>query len=94
MTNHGYSICPYLMGHGIDRRIHEPPHVLNYHHPRFAPPLTEWLVITIEPIIAAGNGAVRQAGDGWTLKTRDGSNTAHTEHTIVRTAGEPIILTA
>lgn len=94
VTGHGYSICPELMGHGIGRRIHEPPHVLNYHHPRFAQPLTEGLVITIEPIIAAGNGAVRDTGDGWTLETRDGTNVAHTEHTIVVTAGAPIILTA
>ena len=94
VTKHGYSVCPDLMGHGIGRRIHEPPHVLNYHHPRFGQPLTEGLVITIEPIIAAGNGAVRDAGDGWTLKTRDGSCAAHSEHTIVVTAGGLIILTA
>jgi methionyl aminopeptidase len=51
-------------------------------------------VITIEPIIAAGAGEVRDAGDGWTFKTRDGSFAAHTEHTIVITSGAPIILTA
>jgi methionyl aminopeptidase len=81
------------MGHGIGRRIHEPPNVLNYYHPRFGLPLTEGLVITIEPIIAAGKGAVRDAGDGWTLKTRDGSCSAHSEHTIVVTGGDPIVIT-
>jgi methionyl aminopeptidase len=93
VNKHGYAVCTDLMGHGIGRRIHEEPHVLNYHHPRFGQPLTKGLVITIEPIIAAGKGAVREAGDGWTLETRDGSYAAHTEHTIVITDGTPIILT-
>jgi methionyl aminopeptidase len=52
------------------------------------------LVITIEPIIAAGGGAVRMADDGWTIKTTDGSYAAHSEHTIVITAGAPLVLTA
>jgi methionyl aminopeptidase len=94
VTRHGYSICRDLMGHGIGRRIHEPPNIPNYHNPRFSQPLTAGLVITIEPIIAAGNGSVRDAGDGWTLKTRDGSYAAHSEHTIVITDGAPIILTS
>jgi methionyl aminopeptidase len=91
VTNHGYSVCRELMGHGIGRRIHEPPNVLNYHHPWFSQPLTARLVI---PIITAGKGSVRDAGDGWTLKTRDGSFAAHAEHTIVITDGPPIILTS
>ena len=94
VTRHGYSVCRDLSGHGIGRRIHEPPNVLNYHHQRFRQPLTVGLVITIEPIIAAGKGSVRDAGDGWTLKTRDGSYAAHSEHTIVITDSAPIILTA
>ena len=94
MTKHGYQVCPELMGHGIGRHIHEQPNVLNYYHPRFAEPLTAGLVITIEPIIAAGKGAVRDAGDGWTLRTRDGSYAAHSECTIVITDNRPIILTA
>jgi methionyl aminopeptidase len=94
VTKHGYSVCADLVGHGIGRRIHEPPDVLNFHHPSFDQPLTAGLVITIEPIISAGNGSVDDAGDGWTLKTRDGSCSAHTEHTIVITDGAPIVLTA
>jgi methionyl aminopeptidase len=94
VKGHGYSVCHDLMGHGIGRRIHEPPNVPNYHHPRFTQPLTAGLVITIEPIIAAGAGEVRDAGDGWTYKTRDGSYAAHSEHTIVITGGDPIVLTA
>jgi len=94
VTGQGFAVCHNLMGHGIGRRIHEPPNVPNYHHPRLGQPLTAGLVITIEPIIAAGAGEVRDAGDGWTLRTSDGSYAAHTEHTIVITSGAPIILTA
>jgi methionyl aminopeptidase len=94
VTGEGYSVCMELAGHGIGRQIHEDPDVLNFHHPDFDQPLTAGLVITIEPIIAAGDGTVDQAADGWTLKTRDGSWSAHTEHTIVITDGAPIVLTA
>jgi methionyl aminopeptidase len=90
----GYSVCADLTGHGIGRRIHEHPTVPNYDAPGFDQPLTDGLVITIEPIIAAGSGAVRQAGDGWTIKTQDGSYAAHSEHTIVVTTGAPLVLTA
>jgi methionyl aminopeptidase len=90
----GYSVCADLMGHGIGRRIHEPPNIPNYDAAGCDQPLTEGLVITIEPIIAAGRGQVREAGDGWTIKTRDATRSAHSEHTIVITTGAPLILTA
>ena len=94
VSSYGYSVCRDLTGHGIGRRIHEEPNVPSFYHPRFDQPLTEGLVITIEPIIAEGRGEVSEAGDGWTLKTRDGSCAAHFEHTVVITNGTPIILTA
>ena len=56
--------------------------------------LTEGLVITIEPIITAGTGNVMLDKDGWTYHTADGSLSAHYEHTIVITRGEPVLLTA
>jgi len=56
--------------------------------------LTEGLVITIEPIIAAGTGDISLDNDGWTYRTADGSLSAHYEHTIVITRGEPVLLTA
>lgn len=93
VTGHGYSVCMDLMGHGIGRRIHERPDIPNFDAPGFDQPLTEGLVITIEPIIAAGNGTVHQVGDGWTIKTSDGSYVSHSEHTIVVTTGAPLILT-
>jgi methionyl aminopeptidase len=90
----GYSVCTDLMGHSIGRRIHESPNIPNYDAIGFEQPLTDGLVITIEPIIAAGRGAVAEGSDGWTIKTQDGSFAAHAEHTVVITRGAPVILTA
>jgi methionyl aminopeptidase len=90
----GNSVCAELLGHGIGRQIHEPPNVPAVYVPWLSQPLTEGLVLTIEPIISAGSGAVREAGDGWTMRTSDGTLSAHAEHTMVITAGKPIVLTA
>jgi methionyl aminopeptidase len=90
----GFHVIPELCGHGIGRSIHEPPSVPNYAEPTARAMLTEGLVLTIEPIIAAGTGAVNLGADGWTIRTADGSRSAHHEHTIVITKGEPILLTA
>jgi methionyl aminopeptidase len=90
----GFSVCADLIGHGIGRKIHEPPDVPSYFDPELTQPLTDGLVLTVEPIIAAGNGRVRSSGDGWTVRTADGSDSAHFEHTIVVREGAPIILTA
>jgi methionyl aminopeptidase len=89
----GYAVCADLMGHSIGRRIHELPNIPNYDAAGFDQALTDGLVITIEPIIAAGRGTIQEAGDGWTITTQDGSYAAHAEHTIVITAGAPLILT-
>jgi methionyl aminopeptidase len=56
--------------------------------------LTEGLVLTVEPIVSAGSGAVRGADDGWTVRTADAALSAHAEHTVVIRRGEPLILTA
>lgn len=90
----GFSVAKSLEGHGVGRRIHEPPNVPNWFNKRQTDVLTEGLVITIEPLIAAGRGHVYQDSDGWTIRTSDGSLTAHFEHTLVITAGEPVLLTA
>jgi methionyl aminopeptidase len=90
----GFSVIRDLGGHGIGRTIHEEPRVPNYADPDANQILTEGLVITVEPIIAAGSGRVVVAGDGWTVKTADRRPSAHYEHTLVITKGEPILLTA
>jgi methionyl aminopeptidase len=89
----GHAVCTDLTGHGIGRRIHEEPSVPSYYVPQLSQPLTEGLVLTIEPIISTGTGEVVETGDGWTIRTADGTVSAHAEHTIVITAGEPIVLT-
>jgi methionyl aminopeptidase len=90
----GFHVIKELGGHGIGRTIHEPPSVPNYADFSAQHKLTEGLVITIEPIIAAGSGDVSLDKDGWTYRTADGSLSAHYEHTIVITRGQPILLTA
>lgn len=90
----GFSVIRDLGGHGIGRTIHEAPRVPNYADPDAREILTEGLVITIEPIIAAGSGRSFLADDGWTVRTADRRPSAHYEHTLVITKGEPILLTA
>jgi methionyl aminopeptidase len=91
----GFRVLRPLSGHGIGRTIHEPPSVLNYDEPRQRGRLTPGLVITIEPIISARGEALSQDADGWTVRTRDGSLTAHAEHTVViARRGSPLVLTS
>jgi methionyl aminopeptidase len=89
----GFHIIPELGGHGVGRTIHESPSVPNYADPEARTLLTEGLVITIEPIIAATTGSVSVDRDGWTVRTSDGGLSAHYEHTVVITRGDPILLT-
>jgi methionyl aminopeptidase len=90
----GFSVVRELCGHGIGRTIHEEPQVPNYWDPRQSRRLTEGLVITVEPILAAGRGDAFLSSDGWTMKTADHSLAAHFEHTLVITRDAPILLTA
>lgn len=94
VRRNGFSVIRDLGGHGIGRTIHEAPRVPNYADPSARGVLTEGLVITIEPIIAAGSGEAFVAEDGWTVCTKDHKPSAHYEHTVVITRGVPILLTA
>lgn len=94
VRRNGFRVIRELGGHGIGRTIHEEPSVPNYDDPGAREILTEGLVLTVEPIIAAGSGEAKDGGDGWTVKTADGSLSAHYEHTIVITDGAPMLLTA
>jgi methionyl aminopeptidase len=89
----GFSVVEGLTGHGVGRAIHEAPSVPNQYDPLQRDVLTEGLVITIEPMISAGSPQPVQDEDGWTIRTRDGSLSAHHEHTLVITRGSPIVLT-
>ena len=90
----GFSVIRELCGHGVGRTIHEEPCVPNHYDPRLRAKLTDGLVITIEPIIAAGGGRAELQPDKWTMRTGDRSLAAHYEHTVVVTRGESILLTA
>ena len=90
----GFHVMRELCGHGVGRTIHEPPNVPNFYDPRSHTRLTAGLVITIEPILAAGTGRGILQRDRWTVRTADGSLSAHYEHTVVITKGTPILLTA
>jgi methionyl aminopeptidase len=90
----GFSVIRELGGHGIGRTIHEEPRIPNFADPEARQVLTEGLVITVEPIIAAGSGRAVLAKDGWTMKTADRRPSAHYEHTLVITKGAPLLLTA
>lgn len=94
VTAEGFSVLGELGGHGVGRSIHEEPMVLNVYEPRLRRPLSEGLVFTIEPIIAAGGSGIFTDSDGWTVRTTDGSLAAHFEHTVVATRGGPLVLTA
>jgi methionyl aminopeptidase len=90
----GFSVIRDLGGHGIGRTIHEEPRVPNFADPEANQVLTEGLVITVEPIIAAGSGRSFVAEDKWTIVTADRRPSAHYEHTLVITKGAPMLLTA
>ena len=94
VTTDGFSVVRALSGHGVGRTIHEPPTVLNYFDKRQRDVLTEGLVLTIEPIISERPCRIVDDADGWTMRTSNGSLSAHYEETIVITSGAPIVLTA
>lgn len=89
----GYSPVHEFVGHGIGRNLHEEPSIPNYGPPSRGPRLKEGMVFAIEPMINAGGWEVKVLDDGWTVVTRDGSLSAHFEHTVAVLEEAPIILT-
>ena len=89
----GFSVVQSLVGHGVGRSMHEEPQVPNVGRPGTGPELIEGLVIAIEPMVNIGRHEVILGDDGWTIATRDGSLSAHWEHTVAVTADGPRILT-
>jgi methionyl aminopeptidase len=89
----GFSVIRSLVGHGVGRYYHEDPHIPNFGEPGRGPRLSEGMTIAIEPMITAGRPEVHVDDDGWTIRTADGSMSAHFEHTVAITADGPRILT-
>lgn len=89
----GYSVVRNFVGHGIGRSMHEDPQVPNFGKPKRGPILKAGMTLAIEPMVNIGSYEVRIMPDNWTVKTRDGSLSAHFEHTVAITDGEPYLLT-
>ena len=89
----GFGVVRDYVGHGIGRNLHEDPAIPNYRQTGRGPRLQKGMVIAVEPMITAGTYKCRVLEDGWTAVTRDGSNAAHYENTLLITDGEPELLT-
>jgi methionyl aminopeptidase len=88
----GFSVVRQFVGHGIGRRMHEEPHVPNYGEAGRGLRLSAGLVLAIEPMINAGGPEVYTEEDGWTALTKDGSLSAHFEHSVAVTENGPVVL--
>lgn len=93
VEQYGFSVVRAFVGHGIGRDMHESPEIPNYGRPGHGVRLVPGMTIAIEPMINSGGFDVFIEGDGWTVKTKDGSLSAHFEHTVLITSGGPRILT-
>jgi methionyl aminopeptidase len=92
-NKYGLGFPRILSGHGVGKAIHEEPHVPNFREKRFDVPLQEGLVIAIEPMFTRGSGDLFIDKDGFSYRTKDGTRTAHVEHTVMITTNGPEILT-
>ena len=94
VEQHGFSVVRSLVGHGIGREMHEEPAVPNFGPPGRGPRLMAGMVLAIEPMVNVGGPEVVTRADGWTVATKDGSLSAHFEHTVAVSADGPEILSA
>ncbi len=92
VERNGFSVVKALVGHGIGREMHEEPAVPNFGPPGRGPRLMAGLVLAIEPMVNVGGHEVVTRSDGWTVATKDGSLSAHFEHTVAVGADGPEIL--
>jgi methionyl aminopeptidase len=90
---HGLSVVREFVGHGIGSALHEEPQIANYGEPGRGPRLAEGMTLAIEPMVNVGRPAVKVLADGWTAVTKDGSLSAHFEHTVAVTKNGPLVLT-
>lgn len=90
----GFSVVKELGGHGVGRRVHEEPFVPNFGKRGTGDALVEGMVLALEPISSAGKAAVTLAPDGYTFRTKDGSRSAHFEHTILIEKAGAVVVTA
>jgi len=93
VESRGYHVTREYTGHGVGRQMHEGPQVPNYGKPVTGLPLKAGMTIALEPMVLVGTAETRILPDQWTVVSADGSLTAHFEHSVAVTEGEPLILT-
>ena len=93
VESEGFSVVREFVGHGIGSALHEEPQIANYGDPGRGPRLAEGMTLAIEPMVNTGRPSVKVLADGWTAVTRDGSLSAHFEHTVAVTKDGPLVLT-
>lgn len=92
-AENGFSVVRSYVGHGVGHELHEDPEVPNYGNAGRGARLCAGMTLAIEPMVNAGTYSVKVLGDGWTVKTADGSLSAHYENTVAITEDGPILLT-
>ena len=93
VEGNGFNVVREFVGHGVGRSVHEEPQIPNFVDPKSNQKLRAGMTLAIEPMVNAGRPEVKILKDGWTVVTADGKPSAHFEHTVLVTAGEPEILT-
>ncbi|MEI9475091.1 MAG: type I methionyl aminopeptidase [Deltaproteobacteria bacterium] len=93
VESQGFSVVRDFVGHGIGKSLHEEPQIPNFGSPHQGPRLEEGMVFALEPMVNEGTYEVKNLSDGWTVSTADRKRSAHFEHTIAITDGDPEILT-
>lgn len=93
VVSNGYSVVREFVGHGVGRKLHEEPQVPNFGRKGSGPKLKAGMVLAIEPMVNMGGAAVKILSDNWTVITLDRKPSAHFEHSVLVTKGEPEILT-
>jgi len=93
VESRGCSVVREFVGHGVGRKMHEEPQVPNFGRPGEGPKLKPGMTLAIEPMVNGGTAEVVMLKDGWTVVTADHAPSAHYEHTVLITDGEPEILT-
>ena len=91
---YGFSVVREFVGHGIGASLHEEPQIANYGEPGRGPRMAEGMTLAIEPMVNMGKAAVKVLADGWTAVTKDGSLSAHFEHTVAVTKEGAMVLTS
>ena len=92
-ARNSFSVVREFVGHGVGRKLHEEPQIPNYGRRGSGPKLKSGMTLAIEPMINIGSAEVRLLDDGWTVRTADGTRSAHFEHTVLITKDGPEILT-